>query len=158
MPNFFPPSFLQALFACPGQLWDVQRGPAPPTAPQRWPPPLQPHVAGQDLPAEGHQGGAAGYKSKVGRSPFFFLFTSSICLRCDSSFKVSKLWSAPSAWISTRLTLSNHKTVIHFCLTPLFRRKGPCTVWWECTVHSSSLLITLTSLRRAARTASVFTC
>lgn len=69
--KLFPPSFLQALFACPGQLWDVQRGPAPPTAPQRWPPPLQPHVAGQDLPAEGHQGGAAGYKSKVGRSPSF---------------------------------------------------------------------------------------
>lgn len=60
--------FLQAVCAGPGQLWDVQRGPAPPPAPQRRPPPLRPHVAGEDLPAQGRQGGAAGYKSKVGCS------------------------------------------------------------------------------------------
>lgn len=58
---FFP----QALCACPGQLWDVQCGTAPPPALQRRPPPVLPHVAGEDLCAERHKSGAAGHSGKV---------------------------------------------------------------------------------------------
>lgn len=44
----------QALCACPGQLRDVQRGPAPSPVLQRRPAPVLPDVAGEDLCAERH--------------------------------------------------------------------------------------------------------
>lgn len=61
--HFF--SFLQAVYSGPGQLWDVQCGPAPHPPVQRGPPALLPRVAGEDLRAAWHQSGAEGHPREV---------------------------------------------------------------------------------------------
>lgn len=82
----------------------------------------------------------SGLQEWGGTLPFFFFFTSSVCMRSFNDASVIKLHcyqNLISSWISTHLTRSNHRAAFVFCLIPLFRREGPRTMWRECTVCSS---------------------
>lgn len=126
--HFF--SFLQAVYSGPGQLWDVQCGPAPHPSVQRGPPALLPRVAGEDLRAAWHQSGAEGHPREVSAA-------SSCTSAPEGPFALQlELWITAASWPVTLHGRMCHQTPLTFGTWKRAQYKGVIRAflqWMQCS-------------------------